>query len=334
MPEITKAQAKKFLMEISCKDNIAIIHHDDADGFCSAILFYDHCISRGAKVKTFSYYLSETSLEKLPLQPFNKIILTDIASKVIQNQIKSIKGKQIFYTDHHQKFPLPKKVLTLTTPSCIPSSRTAYELISGKKWLSLIGTIADAGDTYKENNKFIKDSLKELKLTLEEFKEKYTYPFSDTIIYFSKSPNKAFSKLIKIKTLSDIAQLEKYAKPVEKEIQKHIRNFKKKSEKIGEVNLYFLKPKFPLKGIVSTALSMKYPKEIFIFLTKKGKFIEISSRYQSSKANLPKLLETLTKDLPNSEAGGHLRASGGRIRAKDLKKFKQNIRNYYKVSGT
>jgi len=43
MPEITFQQAKEFLNNITRKDKVAVIHHDDGDGFCAGILYYDWC---------------------------------------------------------------------------------------------------------------------------------------------------------------------------------------------------------------------------------------------------------------------------------------------------
>jgi single-stranded DNA-specific DHH superfamily exonuclease len=333
MPEITHEQAKKFLNEISKKDKVAIIHHDDADGFCSGILFYNHCISKGAKTKHFTYTYSKTSLEKLPLKKFNKIIITDISTKETKEEIKSIKEKEILYVDHHPKFPLPKQVKSLITTNegYIPASRTAYELIGGKKWLSLIGTISDAGDLYKENNHFINKILKEEKLTLEKFKTKYAYILSDTIIFFESKKKDSFKKIRKIKSLEDIKKIEKYADKVEKEIEKEINNFKRKKEKINGINIYELNTKFNIKSILAAMLSKENPKRIFIFLSKNKsnkKILKISARHSSKTANLPKLLEAATKNLKNSNFGGHTRSSGGQIMASDLEKFKQNIKDY------
>ncbi len=337
MPEINQAKAREFLSEISEKDNVAIIHHDDGDGFCSGILFYDHCIKRGAKAKAFTYSLSKTSLEELPLKEFNKIIITDVSTKAIQEEIKSLKDKTVFVTDHHPKFQLPEKVLSLLTveQGYIPSSRTAYELVKGKRILSLIGTIADSADLYKENDLFIEESLKELGLNLEEFKTKCSHIFADTIIYFAKTPDKIFSILKEIKSPEEIKSLEKYAGEVEEEIEKYVKEYETKKEKIGYVSIYYLKPEFDVKGVVTSILGRTHPKEAIIAISEKSsnkELIGISARHQDDNANLPKLLEAATKNLPDASSGGHLRASGGQIRTKDLEKFKQNIRDY--ISNT
>lgn len=336
MPEINQTQAKEFLMDISKKDNIAIIHHDDADGFCSGIIFQDHCKSLGAATKTFSYNFSKTDISKLPLKSFNKIIITDISTKAIQEEIKSIKHKTIFLTDHHPKFPLPKEILALITidQGYIPSSRTAYELTGQKKWLAMIGTISDAGNLYKENDHFINSFLKEEKLTLEEFQTNCSHIFSDTIIYFANTPDKLFPTLAKISSLQEIQKLQQYADKIEKEIQKITKECNTKREKLGNANFYYIEPKYQIKGIVAAILSRENPDEPHILVSPKKsnkKTLSIATRHQSPDANLPKLLEAATKNLPDSTSGGHPRASGGQIRAKDLEQFKQNIKDCNKT---
>ncbi len=333
MPEINFQQAKEFLNQISEKDNIAIIHHDDADGFCSGILFQDHCQNKGAKISAFTYSHSKTKISKLPLYPFNKIIITDISSKGNFEEIAQLKNKQILYSDHHPKAPLPEETLTVLTSDkgYIPSSRTAYELVGGKKWLALIGVLADAGDLYKENTPFIEKTLRKLNLTLEEFKTRYSHIFSNTIVHFAKTPEKTFQTLSKISTLEQIKSLEKYSNEVEEEIQKFVKEYKTKKETIGNINIYQFEPKFEIKGIVTSILGRTYPEEIIMIISNKTSnknLMGISARHQAKNANLPKLLEETTKDLENSNSGGHLKASGGQIMAKDLEKFKQNLRNY------
>lgn len=333
MPEINFEQAKKFLDQISSKDNIAIIHHDDGDGVCSGIILHDHCKSKGATVKTFTYKLSKTLLSKLNLKEFNKIIITDVSVKAIQEDIKSITHAQIFVTDHHPKYQLPEEVLYLPTTEqgYIPSSRTAYELTGIKKFLSLIGIIADSGNLYKENDDFIKEALEELSLTLEKFQTNYAHIFSDTIVYFADAPEKIFQILQEINSLQDIEKLKKYADEVEEEIQKYVSDYKEKSEKLGTANYYFFQPKFQIKGIVAAIISKGNNSEPFIFVSKKDSdpnLVGISARDQSPNADLPALLEYATKDLENSNSGGHPRASGGQIMTKDLEKFKQKVKEF------
>jgi len=333
MQLLKKFQAKKFLNNISKKDNIAIIHHNDSDGICSSILFQDYARSKGAKTKNFFYINGITKFKTLKLKSFNKIILTDISSKDTYLQIKDLEQKEIFYTDHHPIYKMPKHITTYFTNSqgYIPSSRTAYELTKGKLFLSLIGVIADAGNLYKENNTFIKKSLKKFGLTLEQFQENYSHVLSDTLVYFEKSPQKAYNLFSKLTKLENISKFKRYANIVEKEIQRTVEKARKNSEKINGVNIYQINPKYKIKGIVASIISRENKSKPHIFISKKGRnknLLGISARHDSNSANLPKLLEAATKNLKDSASGGHLRASGGQIRTQDLEQFKQNIKDF------
>jgi single-stranded DNA-specific DHH superfamily exonuclease len=333
MTKITKKEAINFLNKIKKSDKVAIIHHDDGDGYCSGIILNDHCKLKGAKTKNFQYSLGTTSLQELPLKKFNKIIITDISTKETKDQFEGLLEKEILYIDHHPKFPLPKEIKAYLTADSgyIPASRTAYELTKIKRWLGLIGTISDSGEIYKENNKFIKESLEEIGLTLTKFKNDYAYILCDTIIYFENKKRDTFKKLSKIKSLEEIDKLKKYADEVEKEIVKELIFFKKEKETSGNTNFYELNPKFNIKSIIISILSKENPEKIFIFFSKKKankKYLKISARHQGKNANLPKLLSIGMKGLEKTNCGGHKRSSGGQILTKDKEKFKRNIKDY------
>jgi len=329
MTTATKTQAKNFLNQINPNDKIAIIHHDDGDGFCSGLILNNFCKLHNAKTKTFTFNNRNSSLKKLNLKKFNKIIITDVPAKILNPELHLIKNKGVLYIDHHEKITPPKEITYYATVSkgYIPCSRTAYELTNLRPDLALIGTISDSGDLYKENSTFIKTQLKTLNLNLEEFKTEYAHPFCDTIIYFHKNPNKLFKKLSKMQSLEETKKLEKYANKIEKEITKQISIAKQICQKYGRINLYSLpKPKYPLKGIIAAIISKAQPNKTHIYISSQDKkFVGISARDQSKNANLPKLLKKLTSNLSYAKTGGHLRASGGQILKTDLKQFIQNI---------
>ena len=53
--------------------------------------------------------------------------------------------------------------------------------------------------------------------------------------------------------------------------------------------------------------------------------IEISSRRQDGKVNLPQLLNKCITGFPNSEAGGHIKAAGGTFPEEYLEEFKKRL---------
>ena len=333
MVEITFQEAKNFLEKITRDDDVAIIHHDDGDGFSSGILYYDWCKNKNADVKQFAYSIRTSDLKKFDLKKFNKIIISDLAPSFVADGLKTIKDKEILYADHHPRNrPIPKEVLELVTVNqgYIPSSRTAGELTGIKLWLSLSGTINDSGEIYPENQKFINERLGELNMTIDEFRRDVANTITNFLIYFNKDYDKAFEILEKIDSVEDISQLKKYSVSVEKEIKRIVKQYDNEKEKIGRINFYYFKPLLPVTAPVCGIISQRNENQAYIFATPKsdGKYITFSARSSPKKMNVCNLLKAGIDGLEGSAAGGHNSASGGIILAKDIKKFKNNIKNF------
>ena len=325
MPSITFNQAKKFLNNITEKDKVAIIHDDDGDGFASAILYYDFCISKNTIPKTFTSSFRR-QFNKIPLEEFNKIIITDIAPNGIQ-KINLPLNKQIISIDHHPKGPIQKEILDYRDESYAPAAKIAYELTNLKPWLALAGTLSDEGQLYPENQNFINKILKSLNTPYKDFCQNVTFVITNFLIYFEDNTQKAFDILKNINSIEQISKLKKYSKPIENEVQKYVDKYEKNKIKINNINFSLINPKYNTKSIIINIISKKYPNEIHLIAKPlDNDTISISSRYQSQKANLPDLLEKATKNLKNATSGGHPRAAAARIQSKDLNRFKQNLK--------
>lgn len=330
MSEITFAQAKEFLENITKKDNVAIIHHDDGDGFCSGILYYDWCKLKKAEVENFVYSIGKSKLKNFGLEKFNKIIVCDLSSSFMAEEFEMIKDKHIFYTDHHPKeVPLPKEILELLTAEqgYIPSSRTAGELTGMKPWLSLTGVITDSGHLYPENENFIDGHLKSIGMTLEKFKENISSIITNFLVYFDKNLEEAFIILQKLKSVNEVKKLRKYSEQVKDEVQKFVRKYESKKEKLGDINFYYFEPTFQVKAPICGIIGHQDPNQIYIFSSPKHNrnYIGLSARNTSQRRDMAKLLRAGVKGLQDASAGGHVSAAGGQILAKDLDKFKENI---------
>jgi len=333
MTEITFDQAKKFLENITEKDKVAIIHHDDGDGFCSGILYYDWCKKQKAKVEQFTYSIGKSSLGKFKLGKFNKLIVCDLAPDFMAEELENIKEKETLYADHHpRKIAIPKEILELVTTNqgYIPSSRTAGELTGIKPWLSLAGTITDAGNLYPENQEFIEKNLKQINMTIDDFKKNISSIITNFLIYFDKDFDKAFEILKEIESIEELMELKKYSEPVENEVQKFVEEYETKKEKLGDINFYYFEPKFSVKTPVIGIISQRNNDEIYIFASPKKETnkITLSARNTSKKRDMGQLLKIGIEKLEDANAGGHVPAAGGMILKKDLEKFKQNIRKF------
>jgi single-stranded DNA-specific DHH superfamily exonuclease len=337
MSKITFQEAKEFLNKISKEDKVAIVHHNDGDGLCAGILFYEWCEKKGATTEEFSFSIGDSSLKDYNLEQFNKIIICDIAPGLIYQDLQEIRNKKVFYTDHHkEEEPIPEEILELRTleDGYIPSSRTAQELTELKPWLGLIGTITDMGEAYPENEKYIEARLKEINLTLNDFKEQITNTITNTIVYFKEEPKKIFKILKNLKSIKEIKNLEQFSEPIEEEITKFVKEYEIKKERLGDINFYQFDPQFSIRKIVISIIGRQFPEEDFIFATpvNDGKRLSISGRSPSKKTDMAELLKAGVKELENTNAGGHSPAAGAQIETKDIEKFKKNIRNYIETN--
>lgn len=335
MSKISFEGAKDFLENISEKDSVMVIHHDDGDGFCSGVIYYEWCENRGASVDQITYTINKTKLKDFDLSKFNKLIVTDLASDFMAEELADIRDKEILFLDHHpeeKKFTDNVSYLITTKDGYIPASRTAGELTGLKPLLSLTGTITDMGQIYPENDEFIKKYLDKFGITLDFFTKRVSSVISNTICYFGKKTSKIFKTIRKIKTLEDIDSLKEYSDEVENDIQRAVREYNEKKEKLGNINFYYFEPKFSIKGVVAAIISRENLDGVYIFATPvpsgHGK-ISLSAREDTNKnLDLSEMLKKTVEKLEGSNAGGHPRAAGGSILKKDLEEFKENVRNF------
>lgn len=334
MPSLTFDQAKQWLKNISPKDSVAIIYDADSDGFSSGIIYYDYCKFQKAKVKHIAFNRGFSKIKDMDLKSFNKIIITDVGPNAIVEELPLIKDKDVLYMDHHIGIEgIPKEINEYRVPkgTYYPSSRLAYESTGIKAWLGLSGTLADAGQLYKENDEFIKELIKPYSLTIDEFREKVTDKINDAIVYFEKEKKfeEVFEILSKLNGPEDITKIMEYSKPVNDEFNYYAKDFHKKKENLGGIIYYYFEPKFNIKGALATTLTIKENIGPVIFATPgDNNFSSLSARDNQQKVNVLEILKAGMKDLKDSNGGGHNFAAGAKIRAQDLQKFKENVKNY------
>jgi len=184
-----------------------------------------------------------------------------------------------------------------------------------------------------ENNEFVNTVLNKYNLTIEEFKKNVTDKISNLIIFFENESEKTFEILKNIGNLDQINFLNKYSEDIENEIEKRVNEYETKKEKLGEANLYYLEPKFKVKGPVINLLSLKYPNEIIMLVSlRENGMVTISARNQSKRLDMASLMKAGIKGLKDSNAGGHFAASGAGFKKEDYGTFKQNIKDFFDKS--
>jgi len=328
-------KVKEFLESINKKDKIALIFHNDCDGFVSGRMFYDSLKDR-CEIKIFPRAIEKDLLKKLDLKDFNKLIVLDLAGTLIGDDLnKLVQKKEILYVDHHpSEIKLSEKIISVIGKSSESAARLSYDmmedLISVPDWLVLVGMISDAGDKHKENMDFIEKKLNDVGMNLKEFKEKIVFELNYFLAYFEKDLEKAFEIFSELNDLKDIGKIRKYTDEVKKDFEFYKKDFEKNKEDINGIIFYYFEPKFSIKDALINEASYANPDGVYVLVSPRDNYLRISARCQTLKVNVREMLIECCKDLKNSNAGGHTKASGAMIEKNDLGIFKENLKSYMK----
>ncbi len=319
-----------FISNIDDKDKVALISHTDGDGISSALAAkkvlgkIDYLELISCNLKMFSKIIPKIKKRKI-----NKIIFADIAINGTEPEIKEIqKQADILIIDHHpyEKDINSEKIIFLKTETDIPASYTSYYLFSKissiPSWIPAFGLISDLPHKYSENNayKVFKDF--NLKPVQEIWRLVENIVFS--LIKFKENEEQIF-KILENSNYQDI-NLENHVKDVKKEFNYYVRKFEQDREVINDTYIYYISPKYSIKSILSTNLSLKQKDKTLVLISETdSKNLVISARRQDRKIDCGKLLKQAIKDIPDSIAGGHIPAAAGKIPKNFLNKFKENL---------
>ena len=328
-----KGDALEFLNCISASDKVGLVFHDDMDGFASGILLYDFLKKKGCKdIQYWIFSFGKTNKNDIQkkFEGMNKIIIADVAPFGIMKDMEGVfAGKSCLSIDHHKReFSLSDNFIDYYSEAYEPASRMVFELVGGKGWLALAGTISDAGDKYEENMEYIERLLEENNIhDVKEFRNTISEKLDELLIYFDENLYEAFERLKDVKDLKGLEKFNELIREVDSEIKKYTSDFEKNKEILGGIMFYYFNPKFSVKTLLATKISMKYPNEIFIFasLSDNGK-ITLSSRNQSRRVDMNDLMKKAVSELKDATGGGHFAAAGGAIRKQDLEIFKENLK--------
>ena len=350
---------KEAVKKISKDDRVAVIHDADADGICSGVIAAKAIEILRKKPVDLIYTLQRSEIEisykilqMLNANNINKLIITDAAVDQNPEAFKKIEDfAEIIVIDHHKILEdlNPDKTVFIKSQmirpdidgSQYPASKLIYDLISDVvnikhlEWIAAIGVISDA--SYKTWKEFVDRVL-----------EKYNFEFKDNIfetefgkivslVSYSESlkdQNACFQSIYNSADPKELKRKIESYEVVEHEITYWVDNHKDFAEFIPDIDLiiYELSPKYNLKSIIINKLSFElYPNKTVIGISKHGERVTVSARRQDFKVPVNDLLADAIKDLPSSTAGGHIPAAGASFRKKDLKRFKDNIKQLLKT---
>jgi single-stranded DNA-specific DHH superfamily exonuclease len=330
-----------YLSNLNKKDKIGVITHIDLDGIASAILINEILKQKKMKINSLSFINYKEGMFKEAEKDFkkgtNKVLILDINASSDSEGFKEMKKKyDVFLIDHHPSELEGDNIIKTKSEDCATFAlfELAKQNFDLKKWEWLVYAtmVAEFSHKDKSNFEFIKNRYPEFSLedVFNSEPGKISKKIYSATIYFKGKEKKVFNFILKDK----LKKLNKYHIIIEKEIQEGIEKFKKEAEFYPEKNLYFYydNPKFSTNSVIASVLSIEEPEKSFVFVhdsLKKGNdSVSVSSRNQSGKTDMNKLMRKGVEGLEQAQGGGHISAAGASFLKKDIEKFKQNILNF------
>jgi len=220
--QITIEQARGFLNEITSENKVAIIHHDDTDGFVSGVLLYDFCRKKGANVGHFCFSNGGDQDKMIKkIKNSDVVLIADFGPSSVSKILEFAKDKKVLYIDHHKKdVEIPPEINEYRTKSEVSASKSVWQIAGGKVWLEIVCELADAGYTNVENKIKIDAFVRERKISPDEVKEKFYFRIDYFLAYFFENYDEAFEILDSVGNYNGLDNLDKYANVVKKEIDK------------------------------------------------------------------------------------------------------------------
>ena len=333
----SKEKVTDFVENISNKDKVALISHNDLDGITAAKVMTK--VISPKEIFLVDYpELNQDLAEKLKKTGFNKVVFTDLYIKdrrLIQNLEEFA---QVLIIDHHRSEDLNSKKTVFVKGDGYSSGYMCYWLFSDTKkgkdvekldWLVACSCISDYLHVKPKNwlSKTMKkygDDTKNWEIYAKKTGKFWDlqYKLSLAIIHFKDK--KEFFYLLK-EDFGDIDIFEKYVEEIQKEIGGLVEGFEKRREEFEGGYFFEINPKFGVKSIVSNIISGLNPKKTIVLIKPKSDIYMIGVRRQDGKVDCDELLKGLLKGFDNASGGGHIPAAGGHFLKKDLSEVRKRL---------
>ncbi len=348
-----KDRFKTYITSLNKRDNIAILHHTDADGITAGLItkksikkLYAITIPLHFHQKDGKITITKNTINIIKNNNINKLIIVDMAIDHDPKSVKQLENHaELLLIDHHKASNnINSKITTAIKAedlkdipsSKYPASKMCYDLfsdltdISDLSWLAAIGIWGDYAQSHWSD--FLKKTAIP-KTMLEQI---------DELIFYSGSIKEkdgltdAFNILDTAKTPKDILKstiLQSYKNTVKAELNKYLDAHKKDAQfhNNNTLIIYEIAPIHRLKSRLINILSQKhYPNKTIVILEQHNNRIDISARRQDSKLSMNDMLKSALEGIQNSQAGGHIPAAGGYIPKEHLEQFKKQLIAYCK----
>jgi single-stranded DNA-specific DHH superfamily exonuclease len=344
-PEFVVGSEKRFydfISRLNEKDKIALISHTDLDGVASAKIVNE--VINADIVKLLDYKnLTIDLVKELKKSKVKKVIFTDLYFKdyTIIKEIE--KFSEIVIIDHH---PFVEDINSDNTVFMNASGYCAtyicYYLFSKIQniekwdWLAACASLSDF--CYWKNTDWMSEIYKKYQDKFEivgNFIRKngklwdMQYHLSLLLIYYNDNLYKAYE--IIVSDFENIENIKKIALEVLKDIDNSLKKFEKEKIQINDGYFWEVTSKYSIKSILVNDISSRYYDKTIIIGRKISDFYSISIRRQDGKIDTNKLLSELVLGFEGANAGGHFKATGGFVKAKDAEIFKKKMFEKLKI---
>ncbi len=330
----SESRFAKFISDLG-EEKIALVSHTDLDGISAAKITNE--VINADIIKFVDYTdLNQNLIKELNKEKVKKLILTDLSITNLDFMKEAEKHFEILIIDHHKfqiNYNSEKTVFMNSQGFC--TTYLCYYLFSKIQnlekldWLVACASIADW--MYFKNQDFMSKTMKKHddKFEISNTQIKKSGKFWDAqwmlnlaLIYHKDNLKKVYNSITENFQVAE--ELKKVSKEVQEEIDKGLKRFEKEKVSIKEGYFWEFTPKFKIGSIISNILSSKEINKTYIIARQEPPYYNLSARRGDKKVDTSLLLKSLVKGFENSDAGGHIPASGGHIMLKDREKFLEN----------
>jgi nanoRNase/pAp phosphatase (c-di-AMP/oligoRNAs hydrolase) len=342
---------EEFCMGLSKRDNIALLHHSDPDGFCSALLAMRAIESiAGTLPRPIAHYeyggkrKLEAFLGSIGEKKPAKLVVVDIAIDADPHWKKlSAPFDRVLVMDHHKLYNDlgDKKTVFLKAgwfskidPAKYACSKFCFDLfgrvadVSVADWIACIGILGDMClDSWKG---FVEKTVRRRKLGLEKMRSLCELIAATEVM----APGRMNSLLLefhrakKPKALLE-SKFKRNVSALRREKNRLVSGFEKKAEHFPELGLSVYETRTSSEGIKSyvvNELSAMHPTETIVLIQDSGKgYLRISARRQDYALKMNELMEKSIAGIPGAMGGGHIPAAAAKIRKRFKSRFKKNL---------
>jgi single-stranded DNA-specific DHH superfamily exonuclease len=351
----------EFIAKLQSKRGVVIIHDDDPDGICSAVLLSKCCLkvtSENPAIHSTEYGQSLTPklLRMLRRDEAQAVIFTDVPAIPHNLLSEAAEEAEILILDHHYPDDYQKVVYAnprlLKASAYLPSSYLAFHVAIGLGlpqelcWIAGIGVLSDHGvENCKPLFTLIRSEFPELvgKAKLEDASLMDLAPMglltktisSAIVASRRQGAQVAFKTLNSAETYRDILEgsssearrLREWNQIVEDEFQNITRDVRRNVvRRGGNVVVYRFQSRLRIKSLVANYLPRLFKDEIVLVIQKDGKYTHVSLRRGDRiRTDLRSLVQEGIKEIPDASGGGHPEASAARLPSEWVDQFMDRI---------